>query len=375
MDNYRKDFADFGDITFLDCATQGPFPLCTAKRALEAIELKSRPYQLKSSEYFDLPRRVRGLLAQLIGAQPEEIALTNSSTHGLNIIANGLRLGPGDEVVTTSVNFPANLLPWIHLRERGVEVKVLNPKRGFPTPEEIGAVLTHRTRVVALDYVSFRNGCKIDIATIQKQVQESKSLLVVDATQAVGAIPLNVNSFLVDAFSCAAYKWLLGPYGTGFAFLRRNIQDSLTTTSVNWMSVEGADKFHELPGENFIPSKDARRFDVPETANFLNLYALESSLEYIHRVGVEKVSGHCFNLLDRLAKTLASRGFVLNSSTEPAHRSTILTFRTPLAEDTPLLYQKLLGKQIVVSLREGWIRVSPNLYNSEDDIDRLISAL
>ena len=106
MNKYRKDFADFGETTFLDCATQGPFPLKTAQRVREAIELKCHPYRLESQEYFALPRRVRTLLARLIGAQPEEIALTNSATHGLSVVANGLDLGPGDEVVTTAVNFP-----------------------------------------------------------------------------------------------------------------------------------------------------------------------------------------------------------------------------------------------------------------------------
>lgn len=375
MNDYRKDFADFGETTFLDCATQGPFPHTTAQRAREAIELKCHPYRLESREYFALPQRVRTLLARLIGAQTEEIALTNSATHGLSVVANGLGLGPGDEVVTTAVNFPANLLPWLHLRKRGVEVKILNPERGFPTPEEVAAALTSRTRVVALDYVSFRNGCKIDIEAIRGQMRETDARLIVDATQAVGALPINVDSFPVDAFACAGYKWLLGPYGVGFAFLRRSIQDRLSPTVLNWMSVEGADKFHELPGEKFTPNQDARRFDVPETANFLNLYALEASLEYLHRVGVENIMRHCFGLIDQLREALASRGFLLNASAEPAHRSTILTFRASPAEDTARLHQKLADQRIVVSLREGWIRVSPNLYNSEEDIDRLIGAL
>ncbi len=375
MNDYRKDFADFGETTFLDCATQGPFPHTTALRVREAIELKCHPYRLESQEYFALPRRVRTLLARLIGAQPEEIALTNSATHGLSVVANGLGLGPGDEVVTTAVNFPANLLTWLHLRNRGVEVKVLNPERGFPTPEEIAAALTSRTRVVALDYVSFRNGCKIDIEAISEARAGRDTLLVVDATQAVGALPINVDSFPVDAFACAGYKWLLGPYGAGFAFLRRSIQDRLSPTVLNWMSVKGASRFHKLPGEDFTPARDASRFDVPETANFLNLYALESSLEFLHRVGVENIMRHCFGLLDRLREALASRGFQLNASAEPAHRSTILTFRASSEEDTARMHQKLSDQQVIVSLREGWIRVSPHLYNSEEDMDRLIDAL
>ena len=375
MNDYRKDFADFGETTFLDCATQGPFPLRTAQRVREAIELKCHPYRLESQEYFDLPQRVRTLLARLVGAEPEEISLTNSSTYGLSVVANGLDLGPGDEVVVTAVNFPANLLTWLHLRNRGVEVRVLNPERGFPTPEEVTAALTPRTRVVALDYVSFRNGCKIDLEAIRKQMRETKALLVVDATQAIGALPLSVDSFPADAFSCAGYKWLLGPYGVGFAFFRRSIQDRLSTKVLNWMSVEGASKFHRLPGENFTPARDASRFDVPETASFLNLYALEASLEFLHQVGVETIMRHCFGLLEGLREALVSQGFQLNASAEPAQRSTILTFRAPSGGDTERLYQKLRDQLVIVSLREGWIRVSPHLYNSEDDMDRLMDAL
>ena len=314
MKNYRKEFADFGKTTYLDCATQGPFPKVTAERIRQAIELKSRPERLRDQDYFELPQRVRGLLARLVGAQPDEIALTNSATQGLSIVANGLDMKSHDQVIISEGNFPSNLFTWLHLRQQGIEVTLLHPRRGFPTPEEVAEALTPRTRVVALDYVSFINGSKIDLSAIGEILSGRDILLVVDATQAVGAIPVSSTSLPADVIVCAAYKWLLGPYGTGFAFLRTSIQDRLKPMTINWTSVEGTSNFRNLPKDDFTLARGARIFDVPGTANFLNLYALEASLKFLIRVRVETVTEHCYRLLDRLEPKLRSRGFELNAS-------------------------------------------------------------
>ena len=371
MKNYQKEFTDFGKTTYLDCATQGPFPKVTAERIGQAIELKNRPERLRDQDYFELPQRVRGLIARLVGAQPDEIALTNSATQGLSVVANGLDMRSGDQVIVSEGNFPSNLFTWLHLRRQGIEVTLLRPRRGFPAPEEVAEALTPRTRVVALDYVSYINGSKMDLSTIGKILSGRDILLVVDATQAVGAIPFSSTRLPADVFVCAAYKWLLGPYGTGFAFLRASVQDRLKPMTINWMSVGGASHFPNLPKDDFTLTRGARVFDVPETANFLNLHALEASLEFLLRVGVETVTRHCYRLLDRLATHLRSSSFELNASAEPAHRSTILTFRASSADTTERLYRTLRDQDLIVSLRHGWIRVSPHLYNSTEDVDRL----
>lgn len=376
VSSYEKDFSDFGEVAFLDCAYQGPFPRVTAERIRQAIELKNFPYRLQAPDYFDLPDRVRTLFARIIRADPDEIAVTNSATHGIGAVANGLDLKPGDEVIVSSGNFPANLFTWLYLRERGVTVHVLHPESGFPTPEDVAAAVTPRTRVAAFDYVSYTNGCRIDVPGIKEKLvaQNQDALLVLDATQACGAFPIDVAKFPADVVASPGYKWLLGPYGTGFAFFRQSIQSRLKPTTINWVSVKGAQNFHALPTDKFTLMSGARVFDVPETANFLNLHALEASLEYVLGVGVLRIQDHCMALLDRMIEGLREHGYQLNASAEPPHRSTILTFRASSLEATERLFQELKQRQILVSLRHDWIRVSPHLYNSLEHAERLLEA-
>src|SRR5271157_3779878 len=137
MRNYRRDFSDFSPVIYLDCAYQGPFPKATVERIHQAIELKSHPDRLKASEYFRLPERVRGQIARLTGAESAEIAITNSATQGIGIAAAGLELGAGDEVVVASTNFPSNLFTWLHLRRKGVIVKVIHPAEGEVSLDQV----------------------------------------------------------------------------------------------------------------------------------------------------------------------------------------------------------------------------------------------
>jgi selenocysteine lyase/cysteine desulfurase len=375
MTDYRREFPDFSPTVYLDCAYQGPFPRVTVARLQHAIELKCHPERLEAPEYFRLPERVRRLAAGLIGADPAEIALTNSATQGIGIVAAGLGLAAGDEVVVASRNFPANLFTWLHLRRRGVRVQVVKPAGDLIPVEEVARALTPRTRVLALDWVSYTGGTRIDLATFGELVHRQGGIFVVDATQGVGALELEVHALPVDVLAVAAYKWLLGPYGTGFVYIRSAIQEDLDLPVVNWMSVEGAEDFDALPTDAFTLPRAARIFDVPETPNFINLYALEASLEFIAQVGVRTVTEHCGHLLDLLAEGLRGRGCVLSDSAKAEHRSTILGFQAGSLETTARLHRQLRANQVAVSLRHGWIRVSPYLYNTEGDIERLLSVV
>jgi selenocysteine lyase/cysteine desulfurase len=375
MMDYCREFPDFSPTIYLDCAYQGPFPRATVARLQQAIELKCHPERLEAPEYFRLPERVRGRLATLIGADPSEIALTNSATQGIGIVAAGLGLAAGDEVVIASHNFPANLFTWLHLRRLGVRVQVVKPAGDYVQVEEVVGALTPRTRVLALDWVSYTGGARIDLAVFGNLVHRQGGIFVVDGTQGVGALEMNIRELPVDILAVATYKWLLGPYGTGFVYLRSEVQDRLELPVVNWMTVEGSEDFDALPTDEFTLPRAARIFDVPETSNFLNLYGQEASLEFVGRVGVRTVTEHCWRLLDRLAEELQRGGYRLSEAAKPEHRSTILGFQADSPEATAKLHQKLRANHVAVSLRHGMIRVSPYLYNTEADIEMLLSVV
>ncbi len=372
MRNYREEFSDFSPMIYLDCAYQGPFPRVTVERLLQAIKLKSHPDRLKAPEYFGLPERVRARIARLTGAEAEEIAITNSATQGIGIAAAGLEFDAGDEVVVSSSNFPSNLFTWLHLRRKGVTVKVIHPAAGEVSLDQVAAELTPRTRVLALDWVNYSTGYPIDLASFGSLIHDRGGIFVVDGTQGVGANDLNLHALPVDVMACAAYKWLLGPYGTGFAYVARELLNKLDLPVINWYSVEGAEDFDSLPKEEFRLIHDARMFDCGETGNFINLHGLEASLEFVEGVTIRTVNGHCRRLLRRLEEGLRARGYTLSAASQPDHKSTILGFRALTDGATAELHQKLSANHIAVSLRHGMIRVSPYLYNDEADIDRLL---
>lgn len=375
MPDYRKDFFDFSPVIYLDCAYQGPFPRVTAARIQQAIELKCHPERLEAPEFFSLPERVRGQLARLVGADTSEVALTNSATQGIGIVAAGWGLSAGDGVVIASTNFPSNLFTWLHLRRLGVTVSVLNPAAGYVSAEEVARTLTPRTRILALDWVDYATGAQIDLRALGTLVHNLGGIFVVDGTQGVGALDLAVHELPVDVVVAAAYKWLLGPYGTGFAYIRQGVLDRLQLQVPNWLTVAGSENFDALPKDRFSLPNAARVFDAPETPNFLNLYGLEASLEFIERVGVQIVREHCVRLLDRLAEGLRGMGYKLSAAAQPERSSTILGFSASSPELTERLHRRLRAENIAVSLRQGIIRVSPYLYNSEADIDRLLSLV
>ncbi len=375
MPDFTQEFFSFAPTIYLNCAYQGPFPRATVERIRQAVELKCNPARMESRHFFDVTESVRKRLAALVGADPSEIALTNSATQGIGIVATGLGLKADDEVVIASNNFPSNLFTWLHLRRLGIRVTVLKPVDGYLRIEDVAAALTPRTRILALDWVSYTSGVRIDLASLGELAHRQGSIFLVDGTQGVGALELDVHALPVDVLAVAAYKFLLGPYSTGFVYLTPRVQDRVDLQVINWLTVEGSEDFDSLPIDQFTLPKTAGVFDVPATANFLNLYALDASLEFVQRAGVRTVTEHCTRLLDRLAEGALRRGLRLSAAAAPERRSTILCFQAESPEANGQMFDKLKAHHVAVSLRHGMIRVSPYLYNDEADIDRLLEII
>jgi selenocysteine lyase/cysteine desulfurase len=375
MRDYRQDFADFSPLVYLDCAYQGPVPRVAVERFHQAVEQKFHPIRITAADHLALPDRVRTRIAGLTGADAQEIAVTNSATQGIGIAAAGLPLGVGDEVVVASVNFPSNLFTWLHLRRKGVKVIVIHPEDGVVSPDQVAAALTPRTRILALDWVNYSTGYRIDLATFGSMIHDRGGIFVVDGSQGVGANELNLHALPVDILACAGYKWLLGAYGTGFAYVARDLLEKLDMNVINWFAVEGAEDFDSLPKDDFRLIHNARMFDSSETGSFINLNGFEASLEFIAGVTTRNVNEHCRRLLDRLGDGLLSRGYKLSAASLPGHESSILCFRAATQDATLQLRQRLTENHFAVSLRQGMIRVSPYLYNTEAEIDRMLELI
>jgi cysteine desulfurase/selenocysteine lyase len=377
--DWRKEFFEFEDAIYLNLAGQAPIPRVSARALDRARDWKKLPHTMPDDAYFGLPNRVRTLVAQLIGGQPEEVAVTSGASAGLQAVAHGLDWKPDDEVLMVRGEFPAHPATWAPLADAGrLRLRWLAPRERFITTEEIVAAIGPQNKLVSISHVRFDDGARINPRPIADAVHRAGGYLLLDVSQSCGAVPFNVAESGADFLVCAGYKWLLGPFGAGFFWVRRKLIDCMAPGPFYWMALDGADRFHSLTGEGVkhIPvAAHARRWDVPETSSFFNLAVMEASLDFVVRTGAQAVWQHNLALIEHLIARLPVDRMVLASPREADQRGPYACLRARQPDRTKELFERLRAAKIYVSLREGSLRVSPYLYNTEADIDRLIATL
>ena len=372
----RTEWHEFEGATYLNLAGQSPVPKVGIKALQKAIEWKNSPHTVPDNEYFDLPNRVRVAIAKLIGAHPDEIALTPGASAGTQAVAYGLNWKAGDEVITASGEFPLQYATWKPMEEReGIAAKVVKPSGQFHSAEDFIAALTPKTRLVSVSHVRFDDGSLLDAAKLAAACHAQGALLLLDVSQSCGAVPMGVAQLGADFLVSAGYKWLLGPFGTGFFWCKHEHIAKMRPGPFYWMAAEGVNNFADLATAPPRPANAARRWDAPETANFYNLTALEAGLGLALRAGAATVLEHNHKLIEQLFARLPLDRCVVASPQERSRRGPYGCFQARTPEKTKALYDKLRAQNVITSLREGKIRVSPYLYNTERDIDRLVSVI
>ena len=374
--DWREEWFEFEDVAYLNAAGQGPLPRVSLRAAQVSLEWKKHPHLLPDSIYFELPDRVRAGIARLIGGEPHEVALTTGATGGLAAVAGGLEWKPEDEVLLARGEFPAHFTTWLPMEAQGrLRVKVVAPRGRFLTADDFIEQLGPRTRLVSASLVRFDDAARLDAPRVAQACHAAGAYVLLDVSQCAGAMPLDVKALGADFLVCAGYKWLLSPFGTGFFWARSELIEQMRVGPFYWMALENAAQFHTLSMGEFKLARGARRWDSPETASFFNLAAMEASLEFLHRVGVETIWQHNQRLMDEMLARLPLDRCLPASPREAASRGpyACVTARSP--EKSAALYQKLRDAKVIVSLREGALRVAPHLYNTERDIDKLLSVL
>ncbi|MGC2804347.1 MAG: aminotransferase class V-fold PLP-dependent enzyme, partial [Candidatus Acidiferrum sp.] len=343
-----------------------------------AQEWKKFPHRKPDSTFFEVPNRIRASLAKLIGGKPEEIAITSGASTGVAAVAYGLEWKPGDEVITAKGEFPLQYTAWKPMEEReGVKLKIVAPRERFITADDLIAAMTPRTRVVSVSLVRFNDASLLDAARVAEACHAEGALLLLDASQCCGTMPIDVEKLGADFIVCAGYKGLLGPFGTGFFWAKGEHIANMRPGPFYWMAVAGSDNFASLNFDDPKPAAAAKRWDTAEPASYFNfnLVAMDVSTDFVVRVGAETVAEHNRTLIEFMYERLPKDRCVPASPLDSAHRGAYGCFAARSPEKTAELYQKLRKENVIVSLREGNIRVSPHLYNTERDIDRLISVI
>jgi selenocysteine lyase/cysteine desulfurase len=374
--NYRTEFADFEGVAYLNAALQGPMPLVAAREAQAALEWKKHPYRLPDSAYFDLPDRIREKAGRVIGARPEEIAVTTGASAGLAAVAASVDWKPGDEVLVGRGEFPAHFSTWLRYEQAGkLRVRVVEPRGRFISADDYIECIGPRTRLISASLVRFDDGARLDAARLARACEKVGAVLILDLSQCAGAMELSIRDLGASMAVCSGYKWLLGPYGTGFFWIASEWIDRLPLGAVYFMALEGARNFHALPMSNLRPAPGARRWDSPETANFTNLAAFDSSLELILRIGIDAVQRSIEALVGQIIDALPRTNCVLASPAERERRGPYVCISARDPKDTPALYDKLHAAEVSVSLRQNALRIAPHIYNTAEDISRLMKIL
>lgn len=340
--------------------------LTSALDTLEGIETENL------DDFFGRPQRIRERFARMINAAGDEIGLVSCTSAGISALAHSLPLAPGDEVLIPRGEFPASAYAWLNAASlRQLEVRYVDSDVGVLPTEDLLGEIKPRTRVITCSLVSFSSGFRCDAEKIGRECRERGIFFILDGTQAVGALPVDVKAIGCAALACSGHKWLHSLTNTGYLYVSNELLPQLEPPSAHWLRYLQSDSFFGLTEYGYRPLADARKFEMA-TNSYLDLAVRESSLELLDSIGSENIRSHVFSLLDRLVEFLSDVGLEIVAPLEPVHRSTILCCRHP---DAQQLQRYLSERKIIVSLREGAIRFSPSAFNTLGEIEELIKAV
>ncbi len=367
----REQFDLAPGLVYLNHAAVGVLPRATRDALHTMIDAHADRGVIGVAPYeMHLPG-LRRRIGAFIGGSGDEIALLRNTGDGATILAQGLDLQPGDEIVTGANEFGSNAYPWLALRDRGVAVRFIDAPRERMTPEVLRRTMTSRTKLVAVSWVTFDDGYRHDLAALADVAHAGGALFVVDAIQGLGAFPLDVGSLDIDALYAGGAKWLLALQGVGFLWLRASLLDRVALRLPGWRSV--ADMWDFLDYDQ-PPAPNASRFEGG-TPNIIGALSIATSMDVLTAAGLDRIGPHVIALTDLLCEGLRSRGYVVDGDRSSDDvKSGIVRFRHDDV-DAIALGKRLGEANICVTYRASGIRVSPHGYASVAEIETLLEAL
>jgi selenocysteine lyase/cysteine desulfurase len=375
-DDLRTLFPHTKRSVYLDHASIGPLSTRT-RAALEAHILGRSEGAINTFvEDIGLLRESRTNVAMLINAEsPDRIAFFLNTSDALNIVPTGLKWNIGDKIVVNDLEFPANVYPYLNLQRHGVEVEILPTREGEVTPEMIERVLTRssgKVKIVSLSAVQFLSGFRPDLAAIGEICRRHGVIFVVDAIQAAGAIPLDVQAMKIDALACGAQKWLMSTTGLAFLYITEELQHRIEQSTLGWISVAKPWDFFKYD-QPLNPT--ATRYENG-TLNFPGVIALGASVKTFLEIGVQNIEQHLRGLTEQLMVGLRDNpAFTHVTNFSPERRAGIVcaTLAHPASGDA--LCEVLLKNNITISLREGRLRFAPHCYNTAAEIAQTLDMV
>jgi cysteine desulfurase/selenocysteine lyase len=363
-----------GETTFLDNAKTGALPASAVAKLKEWADLRAEPYRLSTYQDLEVFKKTRELVAKLIGAKVGEIACMGNTSYGINVASLGLPLKSGDVVLTYEGEYPADVYPWMSLAKKGVKLELIPKRDGLQDEARLLEELKRpEVRVVTMSWVSFSTGYRADLATIGRECRKRGIYFVVDAIQGVGAMTLDVSKLEIDVLACGAQKWLLGPWGSGFVYVREGLVKEIEPAVVGWLAMKSSEDFTRMVDYDFKFYDDARRFQI-NTLPAPDFAGLNASLELFLALGPASVERHIEGIVSEAVEWAGANGDKVRLVTpaDPAKRAGVLA----IAPRDPKAASKALSEaKIFHSLREGAIRLSPHCFNTSGEMGRALDVL
>ncbi len=367
----RKLFPLHEHCTYLNNAGVAP-PSTRVLASLESFHRDHALYgfQKAASKLGDMGAEIKEILAGFLACSPACIALTHNTSEGMNIVAQGFPWKEGDRVLGLDLEYPANVYPWWNLERRGVRHRRLKPTHSAEDVTQLEKAIDDRVRMVAVSAVDWCSGFVLDLSDLGGFCRQRGVLLVVDMAQALGIVPLNPQADGIAAMAGSGWKWLMGPVGLGIFYCHPGLMEQLELVYVGTDTVVDARAYLDY---RFEPKPDASRFEF-STPNLNDWVYLLAAIRLLREIGLENVRKRILSLNAYLRDALVKKGFQIRGSVKEAEQSGILSF---LREDLDASEEtrRLAARDIFVAARDGAIRVSPHIYNNEEDMDRLLKAL
>ena len=355
---------------YFDHAAVAPLPTPAVNAIHEWTEDTAKNGDANWWQWKKNVNRVRKLGAELVGAQADEIAIIRNTTEGITIVAEGIPWKDGDNVVTPEGEFPSNLFPWKNLERRGVEVRVVPTENERVDLKAIAAACDGRTRLIAVSWVGFASGYRNDLAALTEIAHRNGSQIFVDAIQALGVFPMDVREIPIDYLAADGHKWMLGPEGAGFLYLKKDHLENLYPLGVGWNSprIRGDFRSPEMDLRNIAARYEGGSF------NMCGIAALGNSLELLMSYGAERIAQRLLEVTGILIDKLRTAGATIESCEEERHRSGIVACSHPKI-DPEKFREFCLTRGVVANARIGKIRLSPHAYSNDDDIAKTIDCI
>lgn len=361
--------------SWFNTATYGPLPVCNIEAQASFLHGMSIGETAPGiGHWWEGAASVRGTVGRLINADPEDICFLKSTNEGLGLVVTGLDWAAGDEVITYDQEFPSTAYPWLGLARKGVVVKFIRDRgRARFNVDDVAELIGPRTRVVCLSLVNFGNGFRAPIEAIAELCRPLGIWLVVDAVQAAGCLPIDVQSLGAHLVSAHGYKSLCSGFGISFCYVAPPLRESLAVAVPGWKSIENVTDITNQLDYQLTLAGGARRFESG-VQNVSGMYGMGASIDLFLGLGVELIGQHVLAMSALVAEQVEARGYHVVSSRAPAERSGIVS--VDCGDRAPAdVAADLKRAAVMCAVREGRLRISCHLFVTENDVQRLTTAL